>query len=133
MGKQIQVQEVVKTVEVPQIQYMEKVIDVPVIKTVEQIIEIPRVEYQDVQGETSYMPVDYGVVRQVAPSTFAQERVVGPDLETTVTSVMQAEPVMMQAPMTSFVQPQVMAAPMTSFVQPTMAAPTTMMAAPTTS
>merc|ERR1712193_421694 len=116
------VQKVQKVVEVPQIQTVQKFVDVPVIKTVEQIIEIPRVEYQDVQGETSYVPVDYGVVRQVAPSTFAQERVVGPDLETTVTSVVQAEPIvqtMVQTvPTTSFVQPMTaVAAPTTSYVQ----------------
>merc|ERR1712046_459419 len=102
MGKiveQIQIQEVIKTVEVPQIQYVEKCIDVPVIKTVEQLIEIPRVEYQDVEGETTYVSVDYGVVRQQMPSLMSQERVVGPDLEATVTQVMQAPPT------TSFVQP----------------------------
>merc|ERR1711977_209276 len=97
--------------------------DVPVIKTIEQLIEIPSVEYQDVEGETTYVSVDYGVVRQQAPSQFTQERVVGPDFETTVTSVMQAPPT------TSFVQtmtaPMTTAAPTTSYVQPTtaMAAP----------
>merc|ERR1711907_235258 len=88
--EQIQVQKVIKTVEVPQIQYIEKMIDVPVIKTVEQVIEIPRVEYQDVEGETVVMPVDAGVTRQQAPTEFTQERMQGPDLETTVTSVVQA-------------------------------------------
>merc|ERR1711985_85704 len=132
---------VIKTVEVPQIQYIEKCIDVPVIKTVEQLIEIPRVEYQDVEGETTYVPVDYGVVRQMAPQQFTSERVVGPDLETTVTSVMQAPPTTsFVQPMTSIAQPvatsfvqqapmTTMAAPTTSYVQPqmtTMAAPLTM-------
>merc|ERR1711985_175468 len=119
---------VIKTVEVPQIQYIEKVIDVPVIKTVEQLIEIPRVEYQDVEGETTYVPVDYGVVRQQAPSQFTQERVVGPDLETQFTSVMQAPPTTSYVqPTMSYVQPVVaQPAPMTSFAQPTTAMPAPM-------
>lgn len=92
------------------------------------------------------MPVDYGVVRQMAPQQFTSERVVGPDLETTVTSVMQAPPTTsFVQPMTSIAQPvatsfvqqapmTTMAAPTTSYVQPqmtTMAAPMTMAAPPT--
>merc|ERR1712070_368989 len=96
------------------------------IKTVEQLIEIPRVEYQDLEGETTYVPVDYGVVRQQAPTQFTQERMVGPDLETTVTSVMQAPPTTSMIQPVGYVQPMTtMAAPTTSYVQPTTAMPTT--------
>ena len=56
-------------------------IDVPGVKTMEQIIEIPRVEYQEVAGNTTYVSVDLGTVRQMAPSVTEQVREVGPDLE----------------------------------------------------
>jgi len=103
---------------------------VPKIVEVEQIIEIPRVEYKDVEGETTTEEVPMNV-QMVQQGTVRQETVDGPDLEPVT---MQMQQPMMPQPMMQMAQPmmQTVAAPTTSYVQ---AAPAvqTLAASPSTS
>merc|ERR1711977_500712 len=76
-----QVQMVQEYQEVVQIQTVQKVVPKPYTTIQEQIIEVPRVEYQDVEGTTYMETVGAPAVRQMAPGTTRQERVLGPPLE----------------------------------------------------
>jgi len=122
-----QVQIVQEYEEVVQIQTVQKVVQQPYTTIQEQIIEVPRIEYQDVEGATYIEAVQAPTVRQGTVGTTRQETVIGPDFEPVI--MQMAQPVEQPVTMSYAAAPTtMMAAPTTSYVQPQ-----TMMAAPTTS